>query len=322
MTALDTSLGNISIIRPVGFYIVGFRTLPVGELYLIFLAAVYAATVLCNTFVVAVICFEHRLHTPKYIAVANLAVVDLALSTSLIPGMLKTFLAKDNFITFNICLTQMFFCYAFLTMESLSISVLAYDRLIAICFPLHQHSINTITRMIGIIMVMWAVDVGSNVFSISTMTRLSFCKSRDVYSYFCDYAPVFRLACNDYSLQWTCATTLSLVNLFGPLSFITLTYICILISVFRMQSIESRFKALSTCVEHLFLVGIFYVPFLTLFIMGLFLFGVNPDTRMLTLSLASCLPPLLNPVVYSLKTKGIRTRAFFVLRKIKVRSAV
>ncbi|KAM6984628.1 olfactory receptor 1M1-like [Aplochiton taeniatus] len=212
----------------------------------------------------------------------------------------------------------MFVYYSLLALESFALSVLAYDRFIAICFPLHQHSINTMRSMFCILGVIWSYGIGVNMFSTSIMTRLSFCGSVKVFSYFCDYAPVFRLACNDYSLHWSMASIMSLVNLLGPLSFIILSYVSILVAVFRMKTLDSRIKALATCTEHLILVAIFYIPILFIFMLGFFGFRIDPDLRVLSLSMASCFPPCLNPIIYSLKTKEIKTKALALFSRTKV----
>ncbi|XP_035035098.1 olfactory receptor 1M1-like [Hippoglossus stenolepis] len=309
-----TVLNDSVIVRPPGFYIIGFQTYPSVSVYFIFLAFVYVVTVLFNSLVIYVIAFNHCLHTPKFLAVVNLAVIDVILSTCTIPSMIKIFLVKDNFIPFNLCLVQMFFYYAFGTLESCALAILAYDRLIAICFPLRHNSINTLQNMSCIVGLTWCFALGIIAFSVAVMNRLSFCNSVRVLSYFCDYAPVFRLACNDYTMHWSVASLLTYLLLVGPFTFILLSYLSILVTVLRMKSLDSRVKALATCVEHLILVAVFYIPLITIFTIGFYLRIIDTDQRVLSLSLASCLPPCVNPIVYSLKTKEIKTRALALVR--------
>ncbi|KAK2828262.1 hypothetical protein Q5P01_019296 [Channa striata] len=311
-------LNDSGIIHPPGFYIIGFQTLPFINVYFIFLAFVYVVTVMFNSLVIFTITSNRSLHTPRFLAVVNLAVIDVILNTSTIPAMIKIFLFKDNFVPFNICLVQMFVFYSFGTLESFALAVLAYDRLIAICFPLRQNSINTLRSMSCIVGLCWCFALSICVFSTCIMTRLSFCSSLKVFSYFCDYTPVYRLDCNDYTLQWFAAFVLSSLILAGPFGFIVLSYIIILVTVFRMKSLDSRVKALATCVEHLIIVAAFYIPLLTIFSMDIHLHTSDPDQRVLSLSLASCIPPCINPIVYSLKTKEIRTRALALVRECKI----
>ncbi|KAL7389850.1 hypothetical protein ABVT39_011024 [Epinephelus coioides] len=315
MSFLRTVSNDSVIIHPPGFYIIGFQTFPFISVYFIFLAFVYVVTVLFNCLVICVIVFNHCLHTPKFLAVVNLAVIDIVLNTCLIPSMIKIFLVKDNFIPFNLCLVQMFVYYAVVSLESYALAILAYDRLIAICFPLRHNSINTLRSMSCIVGVTWSFVLAVTVFAIGIMTRLSFCSSVQVFSYFCDYAPVFRLACNDYSMQWSVASFFSILILVGPFTFILLSYMSILVTVFRMKSLDSRVKALATCIEHIILVAVFYIPLITIFSIGFYLRAIDPDQRVLSLSLASCIPPCVNPIVYSLKTKEIKIRVLALVRK-------
>uniref|UniRef100_A0AAQ6A4R3 G-protein coupled receptors family 1 profile domain-containing protein n=1 Tax=Amphiprion ocellaris TaxID=80972 RepID=A0AAQ6A4R3_AMPOC len=300
-----TVLNGSVIIHPPGFYILGFQTFPSISFYFIFLAFVYVVTVLFNSLVMCVIAFNHCLHTPKFLAVLNLAVIDVILNTCTIPSMIKIFLIKDNFIPFNLCLVQMFFYYTLASLESYALAILAYDRLIAICFPLRHNSINTLRRMCCIVSMSWFFAVVVTTFSV-------------VFSYFCDYAPVFRLACNDNTMQWWAASMLTIFLLVVPFIFILLSYISILVTVFRMKSLDSRVKALATCVEHVILVAVFYIPLLVIFTVGFYLRVIDPEQRVLSLSLASCIPPCINPIVYSLKTKDIKIRVLALIRKNQV----
>ncbi|KAJ3588724.1 hypothetical protein NHX12_009578 [Muraenolepis orangiensis] len=208
--------------------------------------------------------------------------------------------------------------YAFLPLESFAIAVLAYDRLIAICFPLHQQLLNNLPTMSSLVGLTWSYCVLMSTCTTSVIRRLSFCGSVRVFSYFCDYAPVFRLACNDNSLPWLLSSTFSLVNLFGPLTVIVLSYASIIVAIVKMKSAEGRWKALATCIEHFVLVAMFYIPIIVIFLVGLYVRSVDHNERVMSLSLASCLPPCLNPIIYSLKTQAIKKRYLALLKKVKV----
>nr|XP_020473703.1 olfactory receptor 2AT4-like [Monopterus albus] len=318
MSFLRTVLNDSVIIHPPGFYITGFQTLPYISVYIIFLAFLYVVTVLFNSLVIYVIVFNHCLHTPKFVAVGNLAVIDVILSTSIIPNMIKLFLIKDNFVPFNMCFVQMYSYYAFVTLESYALAILAYDRLIAICFPLRQNSINTLRSMSYIIGLIWCFTLGIGVFAIGILTRLSYCNSLTVFSYFCDYSAMFRIACNDYTMQWTVATSLIFLIFVVPFTLICLSYVSILVTVFRMKSLDSRCKALATCTEHIILVAVFYIPLITIFNISHHLHFIDEDLPLVSLSLASCTPPCINPIIYSMKTKEIQNRALALVRKIKI----
>ncbi|XP_078028190.1 olfactory receptor 2AT4-like [Epinephelus lanceolatus] len=320
MSSLRTVSNDSVIIRPPGFYIIAFETFPYISYYIIFLAFVYAVTLVFNTLLIYIIACDHCLHTPKFLAVVNLAVIDIGLNTSTIPSMIKTFLFKDNFVPYNLCLLQMFVYYTFSTLESYALTILAYDRLIAICFPLRQNLLNTSQIMSCIIGLTWVYCLGLLAYGTAIMTRLSFCNSVRVFSYFCDYAPVFRLACNDNTMQWSAGAHSGMFNLMAPFSFVILSYVSILVTVFRMKSVSSRIKALATCIEHLILVAVFYFPLIIIFFLGLFVRAIDPDQRVLSLSLASCLPPCINPIVYSLKTKEIKNRALALVHKMRTSS--
>ncbi|XP_048037699.1 olfactory receptor 10A2-like [Megalobrama amblycephala] len=306
------SAPNNSIIQPAGFYIVALSSMPYNNIYVMFLTVLYVITVICNVFLITIIFYDHRLHVPKFMAVCNLALVDLVLSTSLVPGMIKTYLVLDNFVPFKLCLAQMYIYYGFLFLESFSICVLSYDRFVAICLPLRQESINTNTRMAYIIVAIWIFGLTTISYGASSILAVSFCGSLQHNSYFCDFT-VLKLACSDTTHPWNFATALTILFMFVPLTFIFFTYMGILIAVFRMKNNQSRYKALATCTEHLVLVAIFYIPIFIIFNLGFSGIIINPNVRTVFLSLSSLITPCVNPIIYSLKTKEVRSRIYSLL---------
>nr|XP_020473700.1 olfactory receptor 52B2-like [Monopterus albus] len=185
-------------------------------------------------------------------------------------------------------------------------------------YPLRQNSINTMRSMSYIVSLTWCFSLGIMAYGAGIMTQLSFCNSLTVFSYFCDHSAVYRLACNDYTRQWTLGTSVTFLIFVVPFTLICLSYVSILVTVFRMKSLDSRVKALATCTEHIILVAVFYIPVITIFNMALLLHFLDEDLSLLSLSLASCTPPCINPMVYSLKTKEIRNRALALVRKTKI----
>uniref|UniRef100_A0A671S671 G-protein coupled receptors family 1 profile domain-containing protein n=2 Tax=Sinocyclocheilus anshuiensis TaxID=1608454 RepID=A0A671S671_9TELE len=230
-------------------------------------------------------------------------------------NMIKTYILLDNFVPFNLCLVQMYTYYTFLSLEPLSLCILSYDRFIVICFPLRQESINTNTRMAYIISAVWFFVSTTTLCCTSSIPTLSFCGSLNVNSYFCDYAPVLRLACSDTTSQWNCATALTILFITIPFIFIFSTYMGILTAVFRMKNNQSRYKALATCTEHLILVALFFIPIFIIFNLGFFGMIINPNIRTVCLSFSSLLTPCVNPILYSLKTKEIQRRLHSLLTR-------
>ncbi|KAM8740976.1 olfactory receptor 1468-like [Acanthopagrus schlegelii] len=198
MEFFNSALGkNISFVRPAYFIISGFIGIPNIKFYYVFLFFVYVVSVLGNTAVMAVIYLDHNLRAPKYIAVFNLAFVDLFSSSAMVPKVLDIFLFNHHYIPYNNCLTYLFFCFTCFSMQSFNVAALAYDRLMAIFYPLHYRIKVTNKSMLSLIASFWVLVITLVLFAVGFITRLSFCKSVVIQSYFCDYGPLYKLACND-----------------------------------------------------------------------------------------------------------------------------
>ncbi|XP_036416927.1 olfactory receptor 1E1-like [Colossoma macropomum] len=310
-------LENATFIRPPTFYVNGLYNMPHANYYYMFLCFVYAVTVLGNSFIMGTIYLARTLHTAKYIAVFNLALSDLGGSSALIPKYADMFLHENQYISYEDCLTSMFFVFLFMTLQSFTLLALSFDRVIAICFPLRYHAIVTKTTMTLIIGVIWVISVSIVTVLVALVTRLSFCRSTVVGSYFCDNGPIFRLACNDNSPNYMMAYVYVSVVLCIPLTLIAFSYVCIGVALLKISHGAERIKAMKTCTSHLILVAMFYLPIFSVYITALTTY-LHPNTRIINSVLTQTIPSMLNPIIYSLKTEEVLQSIKVLYKRIKV----
>ncbi|XP_061596698.1 odorant receptor 106-6 [Cololabis saira] len=295
---------NATFVRPAKFYLIGFINMSYIKYYFIFLCFVYIMTAFGNMFLLLMIYFVKTLHTAKYMIVFNLALTDLCGSTALIPKLLDTFLFNRRYIIYEACLSYMFFVLFFASVQSWTLVTMAFDRFIAICFPLRYHSIVTKKSVLAMLLFSWSFLLSLLALTVGLIDRLSFCGSLVVHSFYCDHGPIFKMACNDTSLNVIMAYAGLLLVLCIPVILIALTYVCISIALSRIASREEQLRALKTCTSHLILVGIFFLPLVVTNIIVV-VSNLHPNTRMINSSLTHIVPALLNPIVYSLKTEEV-----------------
>ncbi|XP_076876961.1 olfactory receptor 1500-like [Brachyhypopomus gauderio] len=268
-----------------------------------------------------VLFLERTLHTAKYIAVFNLAFCDLCGSSALIPKHVEMFLFDNQYISYEDCLANMFFVSFFMCLQSFSLLVLAYDRLVAICFPLRYHAIVTKTSMTMITGTIWVIAMTFVALLVGLITRLSFCRSTTVDSYFCDYGPIYKLACNDNTMNYIMSYVGTAALICIPLSLIILSYACIGFALLRISHGADRIKAMKTCTSHLILVAIFYIPITTVYITALTTY-IHPNIRIINFVLTQTIPPMLNPIIYTLKTREILQSITVLYKRSKMKSTV
>lgn len=319
MEFFNSALGrNITFIRPSYFIIRGFIGIPNVKFYYVFLFFVFVISMLGNTAVMAVIYLDHNLRTPKYVAVFNLAFVDLLGSSALVPKVLDIFLFNHNKIPYNDCLTFLFFCYTCLSLQSFNLVALAYDRLVAIIFPLHYQVKVTHRFMFSLIASFWLFAIIAVLIAVGLITRLSFCRSVVVNSYFCDHGQIYRLACNDYFPNDVVSFSYPVLIFWLPLVFILFSYLYIVVTLAKVATIQEGIKAFKTCMAHLSLVVVYFTPLLMTFTL---MEKIHPNNRILNLSLTSVFPPMLNPIIYVLQTQEIKVSMKKIL-KIRLKSRI
>ncbi|XP_042072622.1 olfactory receptor 6M1-like [Haplochromis burtoni] len=296
------SLQNASI-KLTYFIIGGFdtvkRPVAVGVVMLItYLLAVFASLVNI-IFIVS----DKQLHKPMYLLICNLAVVDILYTSSSTPTMIGVLLAGVNTISYVECIIQMYVYQVGATMEMFSLTIMAFDRLIAIIYPLQYHSYLTITRTVVFTYILWIVACSLVLFTLVTATPLPHCNSRLRYT-FCDYAAVMRTTCVNPEKYFN---QVAIISFF--VSFFTFTFIC-------LSSNNDKKKMGSTLVSHLICVSCLYCPQFIIVILTRFGVVLTLEERQGLLIGTILGPSLVNPFVYFLRTKEIKSKMFKIFRKI------
>ncbi|XP_051764267.1 olfactory receptor 13C2-like [Ctenopharyngodon idella] len=272
--------------RNISFLSAGFSGIPHMRYYYIFLFIAYFISFLGNSCLMFVIITDRNLHTPKYIAVFNLSLTDIRESTAVIPQLLDAFLFGNHLISYGLCMSNMLF----VSVQSLTLTILSLDRLVAICLPLRYHVIVTHRSMLVMIGASWTLALMQTITAAVFMTRLSFCRAGVIIIRFCNRGSVF--------LSYVIISVLFQVIIMSPVFFIIFSYTCIAVTLFRIT--QDRQGATKTCTAHLILVAVFYVP---IYLTNVFQVLVSINTTIVILSLTSVLPQMLNPIIYTFMTK-------------------
>ncbi|KAL3991594.1 hydroxymethylglutaryl-CoA synthase [Sarotherodon galilaeus] len=307
------SLQNASI-KLTHFIIGGFdtvkRPVAVGVVMLItYLLAVFASLVNI-IFIVS----DKQLHKPMYLLICNLAVVDVFYTSTATPTMIGVLLAGVNTISYVDCLIQMYVFQVGAIMERFSLTIMAFDRLIAIIYPLQYHSYLTNTRILIFTYILWIVACSFALFTLVTLAPLPHCYSRLRYT-FCDFAAVMRTTCVDPEKYFNQVAIISFFLSFFTFTFICLSYCGILFFV-KILSNNDKKKMGSTLVSHLICVSCLYCPQFVIVILTRFGVVLTLEERQGLLIGIILGPSLVNPFVYCLRTKEIKIRIFKIFRKV------
>lgn len=262
-----------------------------------------------------VIITESSLHEPMYYFLSMLSFTDLGLCLSTLVTVLGIFWFNVREISFDACIGQMFFIHGFTFMESSVLLVMAFDRFIAICNPLRYAMILTNSRIIAVGFAIIIRGTTALVPLLLLLKRLSFCRSHVLHHSYCFHPDVMKLSCSDTRINsaFGLAIVISTAGLDSVL--ILLSYVLIIHSVLCIASKEERKKAFGTCVSHLSAVAIFYIPMISLSLVHRFGKHAPPFVHTLIANVYLLIPPVMNPIIYSVKTKQIRKamlKVFFV----------
>ncbi|XP_039739058.1 olfactory receptor 7A10-like [Pteropus medius] len=287
------------------FLLLGFSEEPELQplIFGLFLS-MYLITVFGNLLIILAVSSDSHLHTPMYFFLCNLSLVDICFTSTTVPKMLVSILTQNKVITYRGCITQIYFFLLFAGLDVCLLTVMAYDRFVAICHPLHYTVIMNPWLCGLLVLVSWSMCILNSLLQCLMVLQMSFCVVLAIPHFFCELKQMVQLACSDTFLN-------NIVMYFGvvllggcPLPGILYSYCKIVSSICGISSAQGKYKAFSTCVSHLSVVSLFYCTGL-----GVYLSSAathNSQSRVVASVMYTVVTPMLNPFIYSLRNKDIK----------------
>ncbi|XP_075200215.1 olfactory receptor 1500-like [Anomaloglossus baeobatrachus] len=299
MTNLESNLTTVT-----EFFLLGFHVSQVLRISLFSLLLLITCCTLCgNLLIITLVSTSRNLHTPMYFFISQLSITDILLTIDIAPIMLNIVLNNGGTITFIGCITQFFFFSFSEIFECLLLTVMSYDRYVAICNPLRYTSIITHEYCAKLVIVCWLVTLLIVVCDSLPILKLKFCQRTIIDHFFCDLVPLMDVACSGTQLVQLEVSILGPPAFFIPVIIITVSYINIIITILKIPTNMNRQKAFSTCSSHLAVVSIFYCSLFSVYV-----FPTKGKTLTISKALSllyTIFTPFINPIIYSLRNKDI-----------------
>ncbi|XP_012922907.1 olfactory receptor 8H1-like [Heterocephalus glaber] len=297
-----------------GFILMGLTDSAETQLVLsVLFLLIYLITVLGNMGMILIIRLDPQLQTPMYFFLTHLSLLDLSYSSVITPKTLQSLLTSTKNISFLGCFTQMFFFIVFGAAECFLLSSMAYDRYVAICSPLHYPVIMSTGLCHALLTGSYVISIVDSIVNVLYISRLHFCNSNVIQHFFCDTSPILALSCSDTSeveiIIFICAGSnlvLSLVTISG-------SYVSILSTILKINSTAGRKKAFSTCASHVLGVTTFYSTTIFAYLKPKTSYSLGKDQ--VASVFYTIVIPMLNPLIYSLRNKEVKSAAIRVLQK-------
>ncbi|XP_050018584.1 olfactory receptor 1468-like [Alexandromys fortis] len=285
--------------------------------YALFLA-MYLTTVLGNLIIIILILLDSHLHTPMYFFLSNLSFSDICFSSVTMPKMLRNMQSQVPSISYVGCLTQTYFFMFFANMENFLLVAMAYDRYVAICFPLHYTSIMSPKLCVCLALLSWILTMLHSMLHTLLLARVSFCEDNIIPHFFCDISALLKLACSDIFINELMIFILAGPVIVIPFFLIIVSYVQIVCSILRISSTRVIHKVFSTCGSHLSVVSLFYGT-----VIGVYLCPSTNNSTVKETVIAlmyTAVTPMLNPFIYSLRNRDMKKALISVLCKKKISS--
>ncbi|XP_005401350.2 PREDICTED: olfactory receptor 1468-like [Chinchilla lanigera] len=295
--------GNQTIVSE--FFLLG---LTVGceqqQIVFILFLCMYLITMVGNLLIILAIVSDTHLHSPMYFFLANLSFTDICFTTTTVPKMLADIRSQHPTISFEGCLTQMYFFMLLVDLDNFLLAAMAYDRYIAICHPLHYVTLLNTKQCAFLVVIPWVVSNLVSVLHLSLLSRLTFCNQIEIPHFFCDLEPVLRLACSDTKINYLMIFAIGGAVIFFPVTFILVTYAFIGSTVLRVPSTRGKWKTFSTRGSHLSAVALFYGSIVGVYFLPYSAYSA--ERGKVSAIMYTIITPMMNPFIYSLRNKDMK----------------
>nr|XP_014435287.1 olfactory receptor 14C36-like [Pelodiscus sinensis] len=274
-------------------------------LHFVVFLVLYLTTLMGNLLIISAIVFDHRLHTPMYFFLGNLAIIDLGSISVTVPKSMTNSLLNTTVISYAGCVTQVFLYFIFGATDVSLLTIMAYDRYIAICQPLHYERVMNRRACVHMATSAWITGIVYSALHTGNTFRLLFCQSNVINQFFCEIPALLKLACSDSYSNEVGVLAFSVFVALNCFALIIVSYVQIFKAVLRIPSEQGRHKAFSTCLPHLAVVSLFLCT-------GSFAYlkptsSSESNLDLLVGVLYIVVPPMMNPVIYSMRNKEIKT---------------
>ncbi|XP_008058977.1 olfactory receptor 4F6-like [Carlito syrichta] len=277
------------------------QSLKMKSFLFLFFSLFYMGIILGNLFILFTVIFDHHLHSPMYILLANLSLTDLGLSSTTVPRMISDLFTDFKVISFQNCMIQMFFIHVMGGVEMALLVAMAYDRYTAICKPLHYLTVMNPKMCLFLVVAAWVIGVIHAVTQFVFVINLPFCGPKNVGSFYCDFPRVIKLACMDsYRLEFVVTANSGFISM-GTFFFLIVSYIFILVTV-RQHSSDDLSKAFFTLSAHITVVVLFFTPCMFLYVWP---FPTKSLDKFFAI-VDFVVTPVLNPAIYTLRNKDMK----------------
>ncbi|XP_072254905.1 olfactory receptor 5G3-like [Pyxicephalus adspersus] len=286
-------------------YLLGF-SIPQSFRFVVFylFLMIYCVTICGNLLIITLVSYSKSLHSPMYFFLSHLSLMDILLSTDILPNMICNVLVDKTFMVFSKCLTQFYFFAIAESSECLLLTAMSWDRYLAICKPLHYTLEMTYQVCWVLVTISWMLGIFVAMVHNLTISKLVFCGPNIIDHFFCDLEPILQLSCSDTIIaQWE-------VMIFGvifavfPFAIISVSYSYIIITILKIPSITGRQKVFSTCSSHLTVVSIYYSTLVCVYVVP-----STEQTRTISKLISllyTIVTPMINPIIYSLRNKEVK----------------